>query len=164
GGSGMDKRTELLQYVLRRARERVANPPPEEEGGANLRNLWQATRGRTEIESTQELYTLVERLQEWGCLRLREQPATGGRPRTPSIEIHPALAESVPKSPIRIHAEAPKASFGSFGDEIRGGGHEAKGPPATLTEEDLQYLGDEREGMKQDSPPVEVPGLLEVDG
>ena len=162
GGMGMDKRTELLQYVFRRAQELASNPPPEEEGGANLRNLWQATRGRSAIESMDDLLPLVEALQDRGCLRLREQPSTGGRPPSPRIEIHPALRESIPKSPTSTPEEARVGTSGAFGDAFGGGADEMANPAEKFSEEDRRYLEDEREGMQVDDPPVEVPGLLEV--
>jgi hypothetical protein len=82
-----DARSQLLDYVLHRAVEL-----PD---GSTLRDLYERTKGRSAIESMEDLRPLVDELVERGCVRLRERASTGGRPPSPVIQIHPALREVI---------------------------------------------------------------------
>jgi hypothetical protein len=109
GGIGIDPRLELLGYVLSRAQDLVENPPAEEEGGASLRNLGQATRGRSETQKTEELRKLVDQLDGMGCLRLVPVRREGaGQPASPKIEIHPRLRKDIPGI-LRIRSNLAKS-------------------------------------------------------
>ena len=91
-----NKSAALLRYVLNRARNLVQNPPPLENGGASLRNLYELTKGRSAIESMDDLTAIVEELVECGCVRLLGTPTNGpGRPPSPTVEVHPSLLESI---------------------------------------------------------------------
>lgn len=89
---GMDRKTADLRYVLRRAGEL-----PE---GSTEKNLHDATRNRTGLEMMEDLRPVVAELVHRGCLRLVEQSQEGpGRPRSPLVELHPALNGSTPDRP-----------------------------------------------------------------
>jgi len=91
-----NKSIALLRYVLNRARDLVQNPPPPENGGASLRNLYELTKGRSAIGDMDDLNAIVEKLGECGCVRLLETPTNGpGRPPSPTVEVHPCLSESI---------------------------------------------------------------------
>jgi len=92
GGLGIDRRNALAQYVLGRAQEL-----PE---GSTLRDLWQATKRKSEIETMEDLREVVDELEERGCIRLRHARRDGpGRPPSPTIEIHPSLRKSTDNPP-----------------------------------------------------------------
>ena len=48
----------------------VLDPPSHEKGGPSLRNLFELTKGKSAIESMEDLRQLVDDLIERGCLRL----------------------------------------------------------------------------------------------
>ncbi len=91
-----NKSAALLKYVLNRAQGLVQNPPPPEKGGPSLRNLYELTKGRSAIESMDDLNRIVEKLVKRGCVRLLEVPTIKpGRPPSPTVEVHPCLSESI---------------------------------------------------------------------
>jgi len=83
-----DGPTAMLHYVWTRARTM-----PE---GQTLRDLFRRCQGRTGLESMEELDQFVDQLSERGCLRLLDQPPTGGRPGSPVVEVHPTLRQPRP--------------------------------------------------------------------
>jgi len=87
GEMGMDREAALAAYVLRRAVQM-----PE---GSTLRDLYEATKGRADIEDMDDLRAAVDGLVARGCLRLVDRVRTGpGRPPSPRIEIHPNIRNS----------------------------------------------------------------------
>jgi len=87
--AGQDERLDLLRYVFRRAGEL-----PE---GSSLRDLHRAVEGKAAIGSVDDLRTLLEELEDRGCVRVVPVPTTGpGRPPSPTVHLHPALAEGPP--------------------------------------------------------------------
>jgi len=79
-----DRRTELLEYVLRRG---VGLPD-----GSTVRDLFESTKGHTAIDTMEDLTPLVDELVDRRCLRLKDR-RTGrpGRPPSPEIEVHPSF-------------------------------------------------------------------------
>lgn len=114
---GMDDRTALLQYVLRRAQDL-----PE---GSTLRELYEATKGKAALGTMEDLRPLVDRLAGRGCLRLQEEPRNGpGRPASPIVEIHPNFRKTIrtirtiaPEGPSETHSANSANAFGHKRDE-----------------------------------------------
>lgn len=83
----LDDATADAQYVLRRVREL-----PEE---STVRDVYMAVRGRPSIAQperpTEYLAELLDILVQGGCVRLVPRPSTGGRPPSPTVELHPSL-------------------------------------------------------------------------
>lgn len=83
----LDERTADLAYVLRRIREL-----PE---GSTVRDVYRAVDSRPTIAHAESpadyLAELLDDLVQRGCIRLRTQPSTGGRPPSPVVELHPSL-------------------------------------------------------------------------
>lgn len=153
GGMGMNEHTALLQYVLRRACDL-----PEED--KSLRDLYEKTKGRSEIESMEDLSAFVESLIERGCIRLCEINRKGpGRPPSPKIEIHPALATSVRtiRTTHGIGGEMVDSANSANGNG-NGGPEHALDPERGEGSLRGHEIGD---GKNPDIAVGEVPGLLD---
>jgi replicative DNA helicase len=89
GEAGMDEQTSLLAYALGRAKTL-----PE---GSSLRDLFEACRGKAEIDDMADLAPLVAKLEDRGCLRLVSPPSREGpgRPPSPTVELHPNIVKSL---------------------------------------------------------------------
>ena len=78
--------------MLDRALGLVLDPPSREKGGPSLRNLFELTKGKSAIESMEDLKQLVNDLIERGCLRLLDVQGEGrGRRPSPIIQAHPSI-------------------------------------------------------------------------
>jgi hypothetical protein len=89
---GVDRRTDDLRYVLRRAGELPT--------GSTLRDLHRATSDRPGLNAMDDLSPVVEDLVERGCIRLVERIRKGpGRPPSPLVELHPNLSNRIPDGP-----------------------------------------------------------------
>ena len=159
GEMEMDRRTSDLRYLLRRLQEL-----PE---GTTETELRRAVQGRTSIVGAEDVADLVDDLETRGCVRRVARLQDGpGRPSSPTLELHPSLCTDIAeiaKTPREEGNESDSRNIrnthaGAPPEQLPGGMD-----PEELTEEDRQYLRDEREGMQVEEPPVEVPGLLEVD-
>ena len=74
-----------LWYVVGRIRSL------QEKGPVTAASLLKGVQGRKSIRDARELERLLDELEERGCIRLVEQAPSGGRPRKPTIELHPQL-------------------------------------------------------------------------
>lgn len=81
-----DQHTSDLIYIWKKCVELDAHRP---EDGLTLATLRRATQGRRSVEGAEDVERLVGELEDRGCVRLRPQVPTGGRPRADRIEIHP---------------------------------------------------------------------------
>jgi replicative DNA helicase len=89
GEVGVDPLITDMRYVLRRAGEIPV--------GSTLKELHDATRERSSLETMDGLKPVVDGLVERGCMRLEEQVREGpGRPRSPVVVLHPALRGGAP--------------------------------------------------------------------
>lgn len=103
---GMDEKRRTLRYVLEKTIDLVQNPPPEEAGGASLRNLYERVKGRDGTRTMDDLNPLVEELVQRDCVRLIEVDRPGpGRNPSPHLGVHPDLlkaARTIPRNEASV--------------------------------------------------------------
>lgn len=122
GEVGMDEEIKLARYVLRRIRE-------ADDDELTVRDLWQLTRGKAEIEEVADLRGVLARLEAHRLVRVVERESTGGRPPSPWVRLNPRARENIPKSPTSPQHEDRTPTSGSFGDTDPRGASEAEPPP-----------------------------------
>ena len=80
----LDSSSRLASYVLHRA----AKLSP----GSTLRDLFEATKGKAQINNMEDLDKVVGSLVERSCVRLRSVGrGRPGRPPSPVVEVHPSI-------------------------------------------------------------------------
>ena len=158
GELGADQRTSNLVYLWKRILELAAEPP--EPDGLTLATLRRAVQGRKSIAGADDVKDLVEELVDRGCVRLRPQGPTGGRPRADRLEVNPRCPGYSAESAVRVPEASPEALSAlsaTHSDPLKS----ESSPPVDLwqggPEEDRQYLEDERKGT-----PMEEPGPVPV--
>lgn len=103
GDAGGDPVEREARYVL----ERAQTLP---EGKRTLRDLLRACDGRKTIKTMDDLNLVVDALVELGCIQVLNSPSTGGRPPSPSFELHPDIRDRSSNGGPRRATSVPSVS------------------------------------------------------
>ena len=119
-----DRRTADLRYLVRRLQEL----PP----GTTETELRRAAQGRASIEGAEDVADLLDELEVRGCVRRIPQEPTGGRPRSPRLELHPSLCTRIAESAERGSEGVREGPLRTFRNgHAEGGGYLPDSPEAT---------------------------------
>ena len=149
GEMEMDHKLLMASRVLRRLRK---NDAPN-----TVADLWRSMRNTKGLESVKDLEDIVDDLRERWCIRLVQTPSDGsGRPPSPEIELHPELRPSDPdRHPLNPLKGPKEAGGGGLVDKMDAYSDNKSGKSEgdekeELSEEDRQYVDDERAGRQME--------------